>query len=44
MTIEFSLGAGFAAGLLLGVAFREPANGCAFLITIPVAMFGYIWW
>jgi len=44
MTIELLLGAGFVAGLLLGVVFREPAYGCAFLITIPVAMFGYIWW
>jgi hypothetical protein len=44
MTIAMLLGAGFVAGLLLGVAFAEPAYGCAFLLTVSVAMFGYIWW
>jgi hypothetical protein len=44
VTIEFLLMAGAVAGLFIGLAVARPAQGCAALLAVPLAMFAYVWW
>ena len=43
MTIEMMLLAGAAAGLLIGVIFRNPRLGCGMLWIVPIAMIAYVY-
>ena len=44
-TIQGLLALGFAVGLLVGVTVPRPVFGLPILLTVPIAMAGYVgWW